>query len=131
MDAPPGVRPVSPCHFVFSFVIYTFCLSVPSRIPFECCHSRIFCVIPHFSLLSFPRKRESKMQGPAELQGLFFPWISGSSPKMTGDSECLCPLILSFPLFSCHSRGSGNPKCRDPQNYKDCSFPGSPGQARR
>ena len=40
--------------------------------------------------------------------------------------------LLSFPVsLFCHSRGSGNPKCRDPQDYKDFSFPESPGQARR
>ena len=35
-------------------------------------HFLPYLVIPDFFLLSFPRKRESKMPGPAELQGLFF-----------------------------------------------------------
>ena len=39
----------------------------------------ILVVIPGFSLLSFPRKRESRTDDV-----LMFPWISGSSPKMTG-----------------------------------------------
>ena len=42
-------------------------------------------------------------------------------------------LLISchFRFFSCHSRENGNPKCWVPQDYKDFSFPGSPGQARR
>ena len=101
---------IIPAH-IFSFVIPGFAL-LPCSIPpifqtadkglslfsirlfalrIKTCHRQLF-------IYAVPRKRES-----IKNKDLMFSWISGSSPKMTGENECPGPLTLSFPIFLfCH-----------------------------